>query len=133
MFYIIRVFVHPFPGHEKGDFHVVLFQDGQDVAGVFIPPGRIKTQRYLFLLRIHAVDRKLLCFTGGRDGVGEKSASRKEEKGKGEEEEGVFYNAVDFGWVFVEVHGLPRSVILRIMYGGIMEIMLDKKGKVSYH
>ena len=72
-----------------------------------IPPRCIKTQSHLFLLRIHAVNRQLFCFARRRDGVGEKPAPRKEEKGKGKQEQGVFYDAVDFSWGFVKIHRIP--------------------------
>ena len=28
----------------------------------------------------------------------------------GKKEERVFYDAVDFGWIFVKIHGLPRKM-----------------------
>ena len=68
-FHILRIFVHPFPGHKEGDLYIVLFEYGEDVAGVFIPPGRIKAQCHLFFLRIHAVNRQLFCLSCGRDGI----------------------------------------------------------------
>lgn len=48
-----------------------------------IPPGRIKRERHLFLLRVHAVDRQLFCLTGGGDGVVQKFTAREKEKGNG--------------------------------------------------
>lgn len=49
---------------------IVLSQDIQNTLGVLVPPGRIKTESYLFFIRFHAIDGQFPSIDGAGDGDG---------------------------------------------------------------
>ena len=66
-FYIVRIGFHPSARGKKGDFDIMLFQNGQDLFGVLVTPRSVKSQSDLGLVGLHAVDRKISSVYGGGD------------------------------------------------------------------
>ncbi len=113
---IVRVFVDPFAGHEKGDVDLIFCKNIEDVSGIFITPSCIKAECNLLFIGLDAVDRELFYGCSGLAHFGRSMYGGKQEKGQGKTEKAVSYDTVDFGWIFVEIHGLPQKQMLRILY-----------------